>query len=122
MTNSLNSLIDDTTPESIVQFCTLTYLDQKIMLKITWDLSGEQECVKNIQIVGGDIDVPPKMYEFIEDLTNNKQRLVDLFDLHENHTLYYMFLNRKWQKWFKTTDAMKLTLRKNNIKYSMIRR
>lgn len=122
MTNSLNSLIDDTTPESIVQFCTLTYLDQKIMLKITWDLSGEQECVKNIQIVGGDIDVPPKMYEFIEDLTNNKQRLVDLFDLHENHTLYYMFVNRKWQKWFKTTDAMKLTLRKNNIKYSMIRR
>ena len=122
MTNSLNSLIDDTTPESIVQFCTLTYLDQKIMLKITWDLSGEQECVKNIQIVGGDIDVPPKMYEFIEDLTNNKQRLVDLFDLHENHTLYYLFVNRKWQKWFKTTDAMKLTLRKNNIKYSMIRR
>ena len=122
MTNSLNSLIDDSTPESIVQFCTLTYLDQKIMLKITWDLSGEQECVKNIQIVGGDIDVPPKMYEFIEDLTNNKQRLVDLFDLHENHTLYYMFVNRKWQKWFKTTDAMKLTLRKNNIKYSMIRR
>ena len=122
MTNSLNSLIDDTTPESIVQFCTLTYLDQKIMLKITWDLSGEQECVKNIQIVGGDIDVPPKMYEFIEDLTNNKQRLVDLFDLHESHTLYYMFVNRKWQKWFKTTDAMKLTLRKNNIKYSMIRR
>lgn len=122
MTNSLNSLIDNTTPESIVQFCTLTYLDQKIMLKITWDLSGEQECVKNIQIVGGDIDVPPKMYEFIEDLTNNKQRLVDLFDLHENHTLYYMFVNRKWQKWFKTTDAMKLTLRKNNIKYSMIRR
>lgn len=122
MTNSLNSLINDTTPESIVQFCTLTYLDQKIMLKITWDLSGEQECVKNIQIVGGDIDVPPKMYEFIEDLTNNKQRLVDLFDLHENHTLYYMFVNRKWQKWFKTTDAMKLTLRKNNIKYSMIRR
>ena len=122
MTNSLNSLIDDTTPERIVQFCTLTYLDQKIMLKITWDLSGEQECVKNIQIVGGDIDVPPKMYEFIEDLTNNKQRLVDLFDLHENHTLYYMFVNRKWQKWFKTTDAMKLTLRKNNIKYSMIRR
>ena len=122
MTNSLNSLIDDTTPESIVQFCTLTYLDQKIMIKITWDLSGEQECVKNIQIVGGDIDVPPKMYEFIEDLTNNKQRLVDLFDLHENHTLYYMFVNRKWQKWFKTTDAMKLKLRKNNIKYSMIRR
>ena len=122
MTNSLNSLIDDTTPESIVQFCTLTYLDQKIMLKITWDLSGEQECVKNIQIVGDDIDVPPKMYEFIEDLTNNKQRLVDLFDLHENHTLYYLFVNRKWQKWFKTTDAMKLTLRKNNIKYSMIRR
>ena len=92
------------------------------MIKITWDLSGEQECVKNIQIVGDDIDVPPKMYKFIEDLTNNKQRLVDLFDLHENHTLYYMFLNRKWQKWFKTTDAMKLTLRKNNIKYSMIRR
>lgn len=122
MTNSLNSRINGTTPESIVQFCTLTYLDQKIMIKITWDLSGEQECVKNIQIVGDDIDVPPKMYKFIEDLTNNKQRLVDLFDLHENHTLYYMFLNRKWQKWFKTTDAMKLTLRKNNIKYSMIRR
>lgn len=122
MTNSLNSLIDDTTPESIVQFCTLTYLDQKIMLKITWDLSGEQECVKNIQIIGHDIDMPQEMYEFIEDLTNNKQRLVDLFDLHENHTLYYMFVNRKWQKWFKTTDAMKLTLRKNNIKYSMIRR
>lgn len=122
MTNSLNSLIDDTTPESIVQFCTLTYLDQKVMLKITWDLSGEQECVKNIQIIGHDIDMPQEMYEFIEDLTNNKQRLVDLFDLHENHTLYYMFLNRKWQKWFKTTDAMKLTLRKNNIKYSMIRR
>lgn len=122
MTNSLNSLIDDTTPESIVQFCTLTYLDQKIMIKITWDLSGEQECVKNIQIIGPDIDMPQEMYDFIEDLTNNKQRLVDLFDLHENHTLYYMFLNRKWQKWFKTTDAMKLTLRKNNIKYSMIRR
>lgn len=122
MTNSLNSLIDDTTPESIVQFCTLTYLDQKIMLKITWDLSGEQECVKNIQIIGPDIDMPQEMYDFIEDLTNNKQRLVDLFDLHENHTLYYMFLNRKWQKWFKTTDAMKLTLRKNNIKYSLIRR
>lgn len=122
MTNSLNSLIDDTTPESIVQFCTLTYLDQKIMLKITWDLSGEQECVKNIQIIGHDIDMPQEMYEFIEDLTNNKQRLVDLFDLHESHTLYYMFVNRKWQKWFKTTDAMKLTLRKNNIKYSMIRR
>ena len=122
MTNSLNSLIDDTTPESIVQFCTLTYLDQKVMIKITWDLSGEQECVKNIQIIGPDIDMPPKMYEFIEDLTNNKQRLVDLFDLHENHTLYYMFVNRKWQKWFKTTDAMKLTLRKNNIKYSLIRR
>ena len=122
MTNSLNSLIDDTTPESIVQFCTLTYLDQKIMLKITWDLSGEQECVKNIQILGPDIDMPQEMYDFIEDLTNNKQRLVDLFDLHESHTLYYMFVNRKWQKWFKTTDAMKLTLRKNNIKYSMIRR
>lgn len=122
MTNSLNSLIDDTTPESIVQFCTLTYLDQKVMIKITWDLSGEQECVKNIQIIGPDIDMPQEMYDFIEDLTNNKQRLVDLFDLHENHTLYYMFLNRKWQKWFKTTDAMKLTLRKNNIKYSMIRR
>lgn len=122
MTNSLNSMIDDTTPESIVQFCTLTYLDQKIMLKITWDLSGEQECVKNIQIIGHDIDMPQEMYEFIEDLTNNKQRLVDLFDLHESHTLYYMFVNRKWQKWFKTTDAMKLTLRKNNIKYSMIRR
>lgn len=122
MTNSLNSLIDGTTPESIVQFCTLTYLDQKIMIKITWDLSGEQECVKNIQIIGHDIDMPQEMYEFIEDLTNNKQRLVDLFDLHENHTLYYMFLNRKWQKWFKTIDAMKLTLRKNNIKYSMIRR
>lgn len=122
MNNSLNSLIDGTTPESIVQFCTLTYLDQKIMLKITWDLLGEQECVKNIQIVGHDIDVPPKMYDFINDLTNNKQRLVDLFDLHESHTLYYMFVNRKWQKWFKTTDAMKLTLRKNNIKYSMIRR
>ena len=122
MTNSLNSLIDDTTPESIVQFCTLTYLDQKVMIKITWDLSGEQECVKNIQIIGPDIDMPQEMYDFIEDLTNNKQRLVDLFDLHENHTLYYMFVNRKWQKWFKTTDAMKLTLRKNNIKYSMIRR
>ena len=122
MINSLNSLIEDTTPESIVQFCTLTYLDQKIMLKITWDLSGEQECVKNIQILGPDIDMPQEMYDFIEDLTNNKQRLVDLFDLHESHTLYYMFVNRKWQKWFKTTDAMKLTLRKNNIKYSMIRR
>lgn len=122
MTNSLNSLIDSTTPESIVQFCTLTYLDQKVMLKITWDLSGEQECVKNIQIIGPDIDMPQEMYDFIEDLTNNKQRLVDLFDLHESHTLYYMFVNRKWQKWFKTTDAMKLTLRKNNIKYSMIRR